>query len=431
MHGKELRKIIRENMFLNLQAGYSHFLGTHFIYNKPSFERYPFQWWWDTCFHVFILCCLKEYELAKQNMRSLFAMQEQDGFIGHMIYWQRFLPGKNVFNVVEAKPTIKNLRPHMSALIQPSFVAQAVERIYSETGDDEFVEIMLPKIKKYHDWVIKNRDFHGDGLITIIAPVESGIDWKPSYDEVLNFHGGVANWKLYFKMLYSQFRNFLDRYDLEKIKRANRFCVKDVAVNTINALDLSALGRLCKISGDGDGYKYEKRSAEMTKRMLEIMYDEEDEAFYDVYGTEDQKLKVVTPTILFPMKLPDIPKDISARIIERHLKSEKEFSLPYPVPSVGKSERSFVPGRHHFLGQEFIWRGPTWVFYNWFIFHCLQEKGFTEEAAMLRETVIKLIEKGGFREYYNPFTGEGYGAKRFTWSGLVLDMNVQAVENDR
>jgi len=28
----------------------------------------------------------------------------------------------------------------------------------------------------------------------------------------------------------------------------------------------------------------------------------------------------------------------------------------------------------------------------------------------------------GFREYYNPFTGEGMGARGFTWGGLVLDM---------
>lgn len=422
MKDNELRKIIKENMFLNLQAGYSHFLKTHYIYNKPSFERYPFQWWWDTCFHVFILCCLEEYELAKQNLRSLFAMQEDDGFVGHMIYWQRFLPGKNIFNVIEAKPTLRNLRPHMSALIQPSFVAQALERIYEHTGDREFLEFMLPPIKKYHDWVMTNRDFHGDGLITIIAPVESGIDWKPSYDEVLKFNDGVANWKLYFKMLYSQFLNFLDRYDLDKIRKADRFCVKDVAVNTINALDLNALARMCKIVNDSDAGKYENLSQKMTEQILEIMYDEEDEAFYDVYGHDNKKLKVVTPTILFPIRLPNIPRNISANIIRRHLKSEKEFSLPYPVPSVGKSERSFVPGRHHFLGQEFIWRGPTWVFYDWFIFHCLREKGFTEEAEELRQTVIELIKKGGFREYYNPFSGEGIGALRFTWSGLVLDM---------
>ncbi len=423
MDERELRKKVRDIMFLNLQAGYSHYLKTHFVYNKPSFERYPYQWWWDTCFHVYILCALEEFELAKQNLMSLFAMQEPDGFVGHMVYWQLLLP-KNIFTIIEAKRPRGYLRPHMSALIQPSFVAQALERIYEKTGDKEFLTSMLPKIKKYHDWVISKRAFDGDSLITIIAPVESGIDWKPSYDEVLKFSGGPANWKLYFKMVYSQTRNFLDKYDLQRIKNANRFLVKDVGVNTINALDLYALSRLCRIAKDGDGNSYEAHAIEMSARMLEVMYDEADDAFYDVYGPHNIKLKVVTPTILFPMALPKIPTELSKRMVIRYLKSEEHFALPFSIPSVSKSEKSFVPGRQHFRGQEFLWRGPTWAFYNWFLFRCLKEEGFVEEARKLREAIISLIEKSGFCEYYNPLTGEGYGAERFTWSGLVLDMEI-------
>jgi hypothetical protein len=33
-----------------------------------------------------------------------------------------------------------------------------------------------------------------------------------------------------------------------------------------------------------------------------------------------------------------------------------------------------------------------------------------------------LIDVSGFREYYNPHTGEGGGANEFCWPGLVLDM---------
>ena len=50
-------------------------------------------------------------------------------------------------------------------------------------------------------------------------------------------------------------------------------------------------------------------------------------------------------------------------------------------------------------------------------------RGFDAEANVVRDSIRALIEKSGFREYYNPFTGEGYGARNFTWSGLVVDMN--------
>lgn len=50
------------------------------------------------------------------------------------------------------------------------------------------------------------------------------------------------------------------------------------------------------------------------------------------------------------------------------------------------------------------------------------QRGYWKEAENMANVVKELIAKGDFREYYNPFTGEGYGAPDFTWSGLVVDM---------
>ena len=59
---------------------------------------------------------------------------------------------------------------------------------------------------------------------------------------------------------------------------------------------------------------------------------------------------------------------------------------------------------------------------HWFIYKGLMSYGFAEEANEIREMSRKLLEHSGFREYFNPETGEGYGAKEFTWGALVLDM---------
>jgi len=421
---EELRDKIKKILFLNIEAGYSQYLKKSYLYIKPSHEKYPFQWWWDTCFHIYILCSLGEYELAKQNLISLFAMQKDDGFVGHMIYWQRFLPN-SIFEVFETKPSFQDLRPHMSALIQPSFVAQSLEHIYETSGDAKFVETMLPGIRKYHDWVLSNRVFDNDNLIVMIAPVESGMDSKPSYDSVLGFNDGKANWKLYFKWLSLEFRNFLQRYDLDSIRKASRFHVKDVAFNTINALDLKALSRLCYKTGDEEGAKeYSHCANQLTESILRHMYHEEDEAFYDLHGKENEYLKTVTPTILFPMALPEIPYDICSRMIKKYMNSDRVFNLTYPVPSVSASEISFVPDKQEFFGQDFLWRGPTWIFNNWFIFKSLLNRGFPNEAEKIKNSTEKLVKNGELREYYNPYTGKGYGAVDFTWAGLLLDMNM-------
>ena len=92
--------------------------------------------------------------------------------------------------------------------------------------------------------------------------------------------------------------------------------------------------------------------------------------------------------------------------------------MPLPIPSVELQDPSFFAGE-----TPFLWRGPTWAFNNWFLFHALKKRGFTTHAERLRRALRTAIETSGFREYYDPFTGEGHGARDFTWSGLVLDMH--------
>jgi len=53
----------------------------------------------------------------------------------------------------------------------------------------------------------------------------------------------------------------------------------------------------------------------------------------------------------------------------------------------------------------------------------LVERGYREEARRLCNAIVQLINRSGFREYYDPTTGEGYGARNFTWAGLVVDMS--------
>ncbi|MFZ6013757.1 MAG: amylo-alpha-1,6-glucosidase [Bacteroidota bacterium] len=413
---EEIREAVRDLMFNNIKAGLSPYLGKHYCYVMPSPSNYPFQWWWDTCFSIFILCALGEYTLARQNLRSLFAMQEKDGYVGHMIFWESLLPN-NLLTFLQGPPAWRQIRPHMSSLVQPPLVAQALERMFEISGDRECLQEMIPKIKKYFQWLIENRDFDGDGLISIISTFESGIDWKPSFDEVLGFETVKATEKYFWKNVSVELRNFLRWYNAKRIYKANVFIVKEVLFNTMFVQDLRALGRLCREIEDADSEKYEALADRAAKRMMQIMYDDETAAFYDVYGHDNKKLKVLTFTIAVPIMMNDVPKEIAIRILRRHFFNQHEFDLKYPIPSVAKSEPSFCP-----YESKFLWRGPTWVVSNWLLYNCLLHKGFTKEADKILSSVKNLIELSGFREYYNPFTGEGYGAKDFTWSGLIVDM---------
>ena len=53
----------------------------------------------------------------------------------------------------------------------------------------------------------------------------------------------------------------------------------------------------------------------------------------------------------------------------------------------------------------------------------LQAHDRCERAAALARRTIELVEREGPREHYHPLTGEGGGARDFTWSAaLALDL---------
>ncbi|MDT0642518.1 trehalase family glycosidase [Zunongwangia sp. F363] len=409
---KKVREIIYENMEKASKDG-----SPPYHYTRPAPERYPYQFFWDTCFHVFILVSLGEIEMAKEHIKSLLRLQREDGFIGHMIYWDRLKPGRWA-DFFQSKFYYKNLyRSHMSSLIQPPLLAQAVSRIVKNSENLNFLKEVLPNLKAYYDWLDKNRDFDGDGLLTIISPFESGMDWKPTYDVPLGFTEGKANTKLYYKVIWTDFLNFINNYNLKKIYRKGHFLVKDAGLNTFYAQNLFCLGELCEMLQDQDAKVYYSRAKEVSRNIVKVLYDEQDAAFYDVYGKENLKIKVETPTIFYPLALSSVPEVIKVKVLERHFLSSEKFDTYYPIPSVAKDSSAFNPKE-----SIYIWRGPTWIVNNWFLHQILEKNNYTESSQKLTRIIIQLIEKSGFREYYNPFTGEGYGAKDFTWAGLVLDM---------
>ena len=128
---------------------------------------------------------------------------------------------------------------------------------------------------------------------------------------------------------------------------------------------------------------------------------------------------VITVISLMPLILDNIEKYKVDNLITRHLLNPQELWLPYPIPSVARSEHSFDP---IYKGQDYLWKGPTWINTNWFIVQGLLKHGYKEIACELIKRTVELVSRSGFREFYNPWTGEGYGATDFGWSTLVVDL---------
>jgi glycogen debranching enzyme len=166
----------------------------------------------------------------------------------------------------------------------------------------------------------------------------------------------------------------------------------------------------------GDADLYIAQAKKITGGMRKLMLEES--IFWSVYLDPEkdkyQKIKVNTWAIFAPLFAKIATKEEADFIVKKYLLSNQQYNLKFILPTVSKSDPSFDP--------EGFWRGPVWLSVNWFIFKGLKRYGYNDLAERIKNDSIALIEKSGFREYYNPLTGEGLGAKNFTWGGLVLDM---------
>ncbi len=409
MERLELEEAARKILLSNLRQGVADWNGKEFSFVVPSLVGYPFQWFWDSCFHAIALTHLDKGQAVKE-LTTLMSGAQPDGFMPHIIFWEMdkqpdFL-ARNIVGMTS---------PYTSATMQPPIIAYAVERVYQATGDDAFLQAALPVLTAFYRWLPQNRDPDGDGLIAVIQPEEAGTDCSPKYDEALGLEeltnrGFIAA----LSKVYEAYEPM--RGDDRRILAADIFHFEDVLVNSIYVMGLRSLARL--LGQSSEAKEFSEQADRTRDALLTKCWDEEAGAFFDLSGVAEKPVKEVTISSLIPLILEDLPRRYVERLVDDWLTSPDHFWLPYPVPSVPASDPKFMPGNP----RGFIWRGPSWMNTNWFLVHGLRRHGYDDLAAHIVERSQECIEKSGIREYYHPYTAEGLGARDFGWSTLILDM---------
>lgn len=409
MQRPELELAAQDILLGNLRRGTAEWNGQEYSFVVPSLTGYPFQWFWDSCFHAIALIYI-DLNQAKAELDTLMSAALTNGFIPHIIFWE-----SEKRDYFLSRNLVATINPNFSSTIQPPILAYAVERVYHATGDEAFLQRSLPVLVKYYRWLKENRDPDGDGLLAIIQPEEAGTDCSPKYDEILGLTD-LSN-KGFIEALNKIYSSYeLIRSDETGMLNADVFHVEDVLVNSIYALGLQSLARL--LGNSIESLEFRDDASKTMESLVNKCWDVDTEAFLDLSGLQEIPNRTVTISSLMPIILPDLSPDIVKRLVEKWIISEDHFWLPYPLPSVPASNSKFIPGDPH----GFIWRGPSWINTNWFITKGLKLHGYQELADDISAKSLACIQKSGFREYYNPYTGEGLGAKNFGWSTLILDM---------
>jgi glycogen debranching enzyme len=186
--------------------------------------------------------------------------------------------------------------------------------------------------------------------------------------------------------------------------------IADVAIAAILARaeeDLAWLAGALRLQAPGAV----ARRARLLAALDGPLWDAERESYRDHDVKSDQPIRVDHVANLLPL-FAGVPDKRVAALVAR---LESSFDAPWPVPTVPLGDPAY-DGRRY-------WRGPTWVNVNWMLIDGLRRAGRDAAVDRLTGRTLELIERAGFREYFDPESGEGCGAEDFAWTAaLAIDL---------
>ena len=407
-------------------------------YTQPGPHLYPHQWSWDSAL-IAIGYARYDQERATQELEHLLESQWENGLLPQIVFNSRFVdyfPGPSFWQANESPyaPTDRAT----SGVVQPPVHATAALHVYRHAQDEtkakRFLEYAFPKLKAWHDYLYRERDPGGESLVYIRHPWESGMDNAPVWggamvrmhlraDQIPTYHRadthtGVAEDRplssAYDRYAYLV-KLFRDRdYDEAGIREDCPFLVQDVLFNSLLAKANGDLAEIARVIGE-DPTAHEEL-ARRTKSAVNTKFWNEDYGTYLDYDfVEGRPVPVYFgPSLAGPLYAGIPSQNQAERVLDTlnndgfGLSDEGIKSIPsYDVHGFG-----FSPVRY--------WRGPVWINIDWFLMHGLAAYGYDEQAKGIRETIIELCRKEGFREYFDPFDGSGLGSNFFSWSAALL-----------
>lgn len=417
----------------------------------PSPHLYPHQWSWDS---AFISIGYSHYDTprAVAETNALFRAQWKNGLLPHIVFNpnadESYFPGPKFWKI----ETSENCpdAAQSSGIVQPPVHAIAVEAVWKNAKTDqdrrlaaEHLKEIYGKLRKWHDYLYRERDPHDEGLVFIRHMWESGMDNSPAWELALESievnpaelpvykrvdKGKVGDAKerptsfFYDRAVYL-IKVFYDNKYVEKdIYENTPFAIQDVLFNSILARAEDSLANIAQILGHKeDASFHRKRSARTGNAIANKLWDEEQQFFLDYDMKTQQLIPAKISGGFVALYGAEIRKEQLESLI-RHLKSDDFLGddlSAWTIPSVSRSDAGYTNTTY--------WRGPAWLNINYLVREGLEANGKANKEALeiseyLKDRSIEMMNKVGFYEYFNPISGSPHGGHQFSWSAaLTID----------
>ena len=303
--------------------------------------------------------------------------------------------------------------PYLSDCIQPPVLAEAVQRRPRGEGGRGFLDEVLPKVRRYYDWLDRVRDPDRDGLIATLQPDESGLDHTPEVRRVSR-HRGHRPRGLH-RGLGARGRPVRGgRPRSREDVRASTASSARTCSSTPSTARTSACSATCSSRWATPPARptMRARAAHTTEGLVSKCYDAEAGLFFDLAGRREERLRVNTVSSLMPLALPDLP----AKVAERSSGTSRTSASTrrrFPVPSVAMNEPSYAPG---VVGTKLVWRGPSLDEHELVPGARLATPRRADLARHIEDRSGALVERDGLPRVLPP--DDGRGERR---AGLLLD----------
>lgn len=361
---KEAFQASFESLCDNLKTPNNFFRG----YRAHPGPPYKAAYLWDTAF-ISQIWLHWDTNIAEELIHYILRFQKPSGKIHHA--------------VVEIV-----VKPIAYSESQPPLLAWAAWRIYQKSQNKEFLKATYPKLKLYHEWLLKERQ-HKDGLFFWKHPYESGIDNTPRFSN----------------------------RDESKFEDTTQMAAVDMS--SYMALSMEALSKIAhELEQFDDEKSFDQQYTNLKHVMNQKLWDPNRGMYFDWSYKKNAFIHIETVSNLTPM-VAGIPDRHQAKLMMDKIIDPVYYNTLIPFPSVARNESVF---------SKDMWRGPVWINMAYLGVLGVKRYFFHREANYLAKKIVRGVystwkNQGSFYEFYDP---DRYDLKELTrkkgnlWKRITL-----------
>jgi hypothetical protein len=409
----------------------------------PAPGLYPHQWNWDTGF-IAIGRSTYDQAHAETEMMHLFEAQWRTGMLPHIAFSpdvprDAYFPGPDFWRSRTSPESPREMET--SGVTQPPVHGFAALEMHRRAHDAEqsrsFLSRLFPRLVSLHRY-LRDRRGGPEGLTHVLHPWETGLDNSPAWDDPFE-RFAVPSWALtnyvrrdlghadardrpsheaYDRFVYLALLYREAGYDDTRIREITPFLVEDPMFNALWARSAASLAEIAAVIGE-DGNEFAEDAERITRAIETKLWDEESHRFFPFDLRAGRHMAHQSIVSFVPLVAPGLDARM-AHLTAKSMNENRHCRLDsgrtcYILPTYQPRDESYDP--------RLYWRGPIWINTNWLLERGCRATGETELADELHRSSLELVRHAGFREYFDPHTGTGHGADRFSWTAaLTLDL---------